>query len=94
MAFKEKKNLRGELKKMAKRIFAWILLIGFVMLLLNIIVFHAYLIQSFFVYCAVAIYFIFFNQKVRKKHNLKVVRFHKRKHFCKRKLVNDKKGGV
>ena len=46
-----------------KRIIAWILLLGFVVLLINIFVFHFYLKESLFVYFLVAGSFIFLNRK-------------------------------
>lgn len=47
---------------MKKRVLAWILLIGFVLLILNIIVFHVFLKQSVAVYAVIAIWFVFTNK--------------------------------
>ncbi len=47
---------------MAKRILAWILLVGFILLLLNIIVFQVFLMQSVAVYAVIAIWFVFSNK--------------------------------
>ncbi len=50
---------------MVKRVFAWALLIGFVLLLLNIMVFHFYLIPSIAIYLVIAIWFIFNNKPIQ-----------------------------
>ncbi len=42
-----------------KRVFAWILLAGFVLLLLNIAIFHVLIIPSVAVYVIIAIFFVF-----------------------------------
>ncbi|MDF2985262.1 MAG: hypothetical protein K0R50_772 [Eubacterium sp.] len=47
---------------MAKRILAWVLLAGFILLLLNIIVFQVFLMQSVAVYAVIAIWFVFTNK--------------------------------
>ncbi len=47
---------------MKKRVLAWILLAGFVLLLLNIVVFHIFLMQSIAVYAVIAVWFIFTNK--------------------------------
>ena len=47
---------------MKKRVLAWILLAGFVALLLNILVFQMFLMQSFAVYAVIAVWFIFTNK--------------------------------
>ncbi len=47
---------------MKKRVLAWILLAGFVLLILNIIVFHIFLMQSVAVYAVIAVWFIFTNK--------------------------------
>lgn len=52
---------------MSKRIFAWVLLAGFVALLLNILVFHVYMVQSISVYLIIAIWFIFSNKTLHKQ---------------------------
>ena len=54
---------------MSRRIFAWVLLAGFVFLLLNIMVFHFYLVPSIVVYLLIAVWFIFNNKPLpsRKK---------------------------
>jgi len=54
---------------MMRRIMAWILLAGFVLLLLNIIMFQYYLEVSILVYLIIAIWFIFTNKPLpsRKK---------------------------
>ena len=44
---------------MKKRVLAWVLLIGFVLLLLNIVFFHVYQVQSIAVYAVIAIWFVF-----------------------------------
>jgi len=48
---------------MVKRVFAWILLIGFILLLINLIFFRYYWQVSLALYIAAAIYFIIFNNK-------------------------------
>jgi hypothetical protein len=52
-----------------KRVGAWILLAGFVLLLANLMVFHFYMVESFAVYLIIAIWFIFNNKPLpsRKK---------------------------
>lgn len=52
-----------------KRVGAWILLVGFVLLLVNLMVFHFYMVESFAVYLIIAIWFIFNNKPLpsRKK---------------------------
>ncbi len=44
---------------MKKRVLAWVLLVGFVLLLLNIVLFHVYQVQSIAVYAVIAIWFVF-----------------------------------
>jgi hypothetical protein len=44
---------------MLKRILAWISLAGFVLLLLNIMIFHVYIIPSIIVYLIIAVWFLF-----------------------------------
>lgn len=46
-----------------KRIVAWSLLFGFIVLLVNIFVFHFYLKESLFVYFLIAGLFVFLNKK-------------------------------
>lgn len=46
-----------------KRIFAWILLLGFIALLINIFAFHVYLRESFTIYVIIAMVFIFLKKK-------------------------------
>ena len=46
-----------------KRIFAWILLLGFIALLVNIFTFHVYLRESLVVYATIAVAFIFLKKK-------------------------------
>jgi hypothetical protein len=48
---------------MFKRIFAWILLVGFVLLLVNLIFFRYYWQVSLATYLTAAIYFVFTNKK-------------------------------
>ncbi|AEV68450.1 hypothetical protein Clocl_1841 [Acetivibrio clariflavus DSM 19732] len=43
---------------MKRRIIAWCLLIGFVLLLLNILIFKKFLQASFFVYIVICAYFL------------------------------------
>ncbi len=54
---------------MRRRVTAWVLLIGFILLLLNIIAFHILLIPSVSVYVIIAIWFVFNNKPLpsRKK---------------------------
>lgn len=47
---------------MLKRVLVWILLIGFVLLLVNIMIFQFYLIPSIAVYLVIAIWFVFNNK--------------------------------
>lgn len=47
---------------MKKRVLAWILLAGFVLLLLNIVAFQIFLMQSIAVYAVIAVWFIFTNK--------------------------------
>lgn len=56
---------------MLKRVLAWVLLAGFVLLLVNIMIFQYLLVQSIVVYALVAIWFIFSNKPLpsRKKKN-------------------------
>lgn len=46
-----------------KRIFAWMLLLGFIVLLVNIFALHIYLRESFIIYVSIAIVFIFLKKK-------------------------------
>ncbi len=46
-----------------KRFFAWVLLLGFVLLLVNIMVFQYFIIPSIAVYLVVAVFFLFFMNK-------------------------------
>ncbi len=48
---------------MAKRIMAWVLLLGFVLFLINIIFVHKYLVQSLMVYAVVALTYWFVLRK-------------------------------
>jgi hypothetical protein len=50
---------------MAKRILAWVLLAGFVLLLLNISIFHIYTVPSFGIYVVIAIGFVFSKGRLR-----------------------------
>lgn len=52
-----------------KRVFAWILLIGFVLLVLNILTFQFFLTQSIFVYIIVIVIFLFTNKPMQSKKN-------------------------
>jgi uncharacterized membrane protein HdeD (DUF308 family) len=54
-------------KNMLKRLGAWILLVGFLVLLLNLVVFHYYMVQSLMIYLLIALSFIFFG--MRKKQD-------------------------
>ncbi|OPX43471.1 hypothetical protein CLHUN_26180 [Ruminiclostridium hungatei] len=47
---------------MMRRVLAWILLAGFVLLLLNIVFFHVFQMQSVAVYAIIAVWFIFSNK--------------------------------
>lgn len=53
----------GERLNSIKRIFAWLLLLGFIALLVNIFVLHVYLRQSCAVYVTIAIAFIFLKKR-------------------------------
>jgi hypothetical protein len=57
---------------MLKRIMAWVLLVGFVFLLLNIAIFRFYWEISILIYLVVAIWFIFTNKPLpsRKKKSI------------------------
>ena len=46
-----------------KRVVAWVLLIGFILLLANIFVFHFYLKESLVLYAVIAVLFIFMHKK-------------------------------
>ena len=46
-----------------KRVVAWGLLIGFILLLANIFVFHFYLKESLVLYAVIAVAFIFMHKK-------------------------------
>jgi len=46
---------------MKKRILAWILLIGFVLLIINLLTFRLYLEVSLIIYTIVALTFVFLN---------------------------------
>jgi len=50
-------------KGMKRRIIAWVLLIGFVLLIVNILMFKKYLEVSFMAYIAICAYFMFFMNK-------------------------------
>ncbi|MHB8065416.1 MAG: hypothetical protein ACYDG2_22850 [Ruminiclostridium sp.] len=54
---------------MIRRVLAWVLLAGFVLLLLNIVMFHYFLGASILVYLIIAIWFMFTNKPLpsRKK---------------------------
>ncbi len=54
---------------MLKRVLAWVLLAGFILLLLNIAIFQYYLPASIMIYLIIAIWFIFTNKPLpsRKK---------------------------
>lgn len=54
---------------MLRRVMAWILLAGFILLLLNIVVFHILLIPSIAVYVMIAIWFIFTNKPLPSRRN-------------------------
>ncbi len=47
---------------MLKRVLAWVLIIGFVLLLLNIVFFHVFQMQSVALYAIIAVWFIFSNK--------------------------------
>lgn len=57
---------------MAKRVLAWILLAGFVFLLLNIMVFQFFLIPSIVIYLLIALWFIFSNKPLPSRKNKSV----------------------
>ena len=57
------RNLKEEIN-MLKRVLAWVLLVGFVLLLLNIMIFQQLLAQSIVVYVLIAAWFIFANKSV------------------------------
>ena len=46
-----------------KRVVAWVLLIGFILLLTNIFVFHFHLKESLVLYAVIAVAFIFMHKK-------------------------------
>ena len=46
-----------------KRVVAWVLLIGFILLLTNIFVFHFHLKESLVLYAVIAVAFIFIHKK-------------------------------
>ena len=46
-----------------KRLFAWVLLLGFVLLLVNIMVFQYFIIPRIAIYLVVAVFFLFFMNK-------------------------------
>lgn len=48
---------------MKKRIVAWLLLLGFIFLILNIIVFHFYWEISLIIYIGILLYYVFFKNK-------------------------------
>ncbi|NLL05058.1 MAG: hypothetical protein GX270_04560 [Clostridiaceae bacterium] len=48
---------------MKKRIIAWVILIGFVLLILNILIFKKFLEASFIIYIAISAYFLLFMNK-------------------------------
>ncbi len=48
---------------MLKRVTAWVLLIGFVLLLVNILWLHLYMQASFVIYAIVAVIFLFAGRK-------------------------------
>ncbi|ACL76283.1 hypothetical protein [Ruminiclostridium cellulolyticum] len=53
-----------------KRVLAWILLAGFVLLLLNIAIFHVLIVPSVALYLLIAIFFIFSKSRLaREKRN-------------------------
>lgn len=47
---------------MLKRVLAWVLIVGFVLLLLNIAFFHVFQMQSVALYAIIAVWFIFTNK--------------------------------
>ncbi len=47
---------------MLKRVLAWVLIVGFVLLLLNIVFFHVFQMQSVALYAIIAVWFIFSNK--------------------------------
>ena len=65
------KNGEKEVKNMLRRVLAWVLLAGFVLLILNIILFQYFLKASILVYLIIAIWFIFTNKPLpsRRKKN-------------------------
>lgn len=52
---------------MKKRIFAWVLLVGFVLLLINLLTFQYLLEQSLILYIIVAALFLMSNNKRKKR---------------------------
>lgn len=54
---------------MLRRVFAWVLLIGFVLLLLNILFIGFYRTLSAFIYIVIALAFIFTSKADRNNHS-------------------------
>lgn len=52
---------------MIKRFLAWVLLAGFVLLLLNMAFFHVYQMQSFALYAIIAVWFVFSGKNTMSK---------------------------
>jgi|GEM_PF-6741252 len=52
---------------MKKRMLAWVLLVGFLFLMINLIFFHSYLEISFGIYISVVAIFLILNNKQKKK---------------------------
>ncbi len=48
---------------MLKRVIAWFLLIGFVLLLANILWLHFFMMQSLVIYAVIAVAFLFFGNR-------------------------------
>lgn len=48
---------------MLKRVFAWLLLIGFILLLVNIFLLHIFIQASFVVYAIIVVIFLFTKRK-------------------------------
>ncbi len=51
-----------------KRVLAWVLLAGFVLLLLNIAIFHVLIMPSVALYLIIAIFFIFAKPRLAREH--------------------------
>jgi predicted MFS family arabinose efflux permease len=57
---------------MLRRVLAWVLLVGFILLLLNIVMFQYYLETSILLYLIIAIWFIFTNKPLPSRKKKKV----------------------